>query len=224
MTEISYGSINDPGSWQAGADMRRHQISQVLHIITPAAAMCIVLSAGPETMFPSTAPAHAWVVWPWNALLAMAIGVIVWDGRALLLRRRGRRDALRFSVRSVEEAFRFAEEALGVNHGSTTSDHRRRTTATGLWETRAVAPLAALAYTATASEQASPLHWLASTVDQLATDGSERSWQCAAAAISAVSSHLHEAFVSVMNMSQPQRDSVVLVMRDAIIPCLAVGR
>jgi len=224
MTEISYRSINDPSLWPARADMRRHQISQILHIITPAAAMCIVLSAGPETVFPSTAPAHVWMIWPWNVLLAMAIGVIVWDGRALFLRHRGRRDALRFSVRSGEEAFRFAEEALGVNHGSENSDHRGRTTATGLWETCAVAPLAALAYTAAASEPARPLHWLASTVDQLAADGSERSWQRAAEAISAVSTHLHEAFVSVMNMSQRQRDSVVLVMRDAITPCLAVRR
>lgn len=223
MSEMSYGYVNGAStSWDA--DLRRHQISQLLHVITPAAAMCVALSAGPEAMFPPTASAATWMSWPWNLLLSMVFGVLAWDVRALWLRRRGRRRALNFPVNSVDQALRFAEDALGVNKSSQQSaGYGGPRTGAGLWETVAVLPLAALAFAASKPQHTDPMQWLTRTVDQLAADGSDRAWQLAAEAIgAAANTHLHDGFVRTTNMSQRQRDSLVLVMRDALAPYLAV--
>jgi hypothetical protein len=219
MSEMSYGYVNGANTWW-DADLRRRQISQLLHVITPAAAMCIVLSAGPEAMFPPVVSAATWMSWPWNLLLPMAFGVLAWDLRALLLRHRG---PLTLPVRSVDQAFRFAEDALLVSRWSRSpGGYVGPRTAAGVWETRAVLPLAALAFAA--SQHANPMQWLTRTIDQLATDGTDRAWDGAAKAIGGANIDLHEAFVQTMNMSPPQRDSLVLVMRDALAPLVAARR
>jgi hypothetical protein len=224
MSELSYGYVSGASTWW-DADLRRHQISQLLHVITPAAAMCIVLSAGPEAMFPPVVSAATWMSWPWNLLLSMVFGVLAWDVRALWLRRRGRRRALSFPVDSVDQAFRFAEDALGVNRWThQPGGYVGPGSGAGVWETLAVLPLAALAFAASKPQHTDPMQWLTRTVDQLATDGSDRAWQLAAEAVGVANTHLHDAFVRTTNMSQRQRDSLVLVMRDALAPLVAVRR
>lgn len=172
-------------------------------------------------MFPPIVSAATWMSWPWNLLLAMVFGVLAWDVRALWLRRRG---PLTLPVRSVDQAFRFAEDALRVSTWSRSpGGYVGPRTGAGLWESCAVLPLAALAFAASKSH-ASPMQWLTRTVDELATDGTDCAWQLAAEAVGGANIDLHEAFVRAMNMSQRQRDSVVLVMRDALAPLVAVRR
>jgi type IV secretion system protein VirD4 len=219
MRASSHG-FNDPNTWQQ-ADLRRRQISQLLHIMAPAASLCIVLSVGPDEMFPAGMTAAVWTSWPWNALLPLAAGVLIWDVRAAVLRRRGGRGALRptFPVVSVGQAFRFAEHALALR------DVGRGNSAV-VWESLAQAPLAALVYTASRLCEDMAMAWLEHTVCQLASPAHARTaWEQAATAVAAASPDLlHHRFVAAMGMDERQRDSVALVMREAITSPAAAQR
>lgn len=217
MDDISYGYIDYPGA-RLEPDVRRRQISQLLHVIAPAAAMCIVLSAGPEALFPPAMAARTFTGWPWNLLIAMALGVAIWDVRALLLRRRGR-GRLTLPVESLPHAVHFAEDALGV---STWAQGIRgyvgsRADAAGIWESQAVLPLAALAYVASGSQHGNAGEWLARTVTGLASADSDEAWREAACAVASADPLLRQSFMRAMCMQPRQRDSVALVMNEAIL-------
>lgn len=222
MSDTSFGYLNDPGIWW-DADVRRRQISQLLHVITPAVAMCVVLTAGPGAMFASTA---AWSTWPWNLLLAMGVGVLVWDVRALWLRRRVRRTPLTVPVDSIGQAFRFAEDALGLSAWPPSpGDYVGRRAAapidrgnTTVWESYAVLPLAALAYTASQTQDGNAMEWLTRTVTRLCSADADEAWGEAAHAVAATTTPtVHSSFFRTVNMEHRQRDSVALVMRDAVL-------
>lgn len=230
MSDMTYGDLNGPGIWLT-ADVRRRQISQLLHVITPAAAMCIVLTATPEVIFGSAA---SWSSWPWNLLLAIGLGVLLWDVRALLLRRRGRRTPLTVPVDSMVEAIRFAEDALGrgawpPGTGSYLGSRTPAVTdgdSTALWQSYAVPPLAALAYAASRSEVENPAEWLESTATRLTSSESDEGWCEAARAVGATAAPavVQSSFFRTMNMEPRQRDSVALVMREAVLGASAAVR
>lgn len=219
MSEMSYGYLNDSGN-RLDADVRRRQISQLLHVITPAAAMCLVLTASPQVMFASMA---TWLSWPWNLLLILGFGVLIWDMRALLLRRRARSTPATVPVESMTQAFRFAEEALGLSArppgyvGPRSAAAPRRDTST-LWQSSAVLPLAALAYAASQPENGDSREWLEHIVDGLTAADSDDAWRQAAHAVAATTEPtVNSSFFRAMNMEQRQRDSLALVMREAIL-------
>lgn len=229
MSDMTYRHLNGRGIWRT-ADVRRRQISQLLHVLAPAVAMCIVLTATPEVMFGSAA---TWSSWPWNLLLALGFAVLLWDVRALVLRRRARRTPLTMPVDSITQALRFAEDALGINAwpgtvgyvGSRPIPMVERDTRT-VWESYAVQPLAALAYAASQPQHHNPTHWLERTVTRLASSDSDDAWCEAARAVTAASAPaVQSSFFQTMNMERRQRDSVALVMREAILGTkLAVQR
>lgn len=216
MSDMSYGYLGHP-SIRLDADLRRRQISQLLHVITPTIALCLVLTAGPEQIF---APGATWTDWPWNLLLTMTFGIAVWDVRAALLRRRGR-EPLTFPVACAAQAWRFAEDVLGVNTGPSGSAGYvgpRRPPA-GIWEYCSVGPLAALAYTASQAPHVKAADWLVATLTRLASLDSDAAWQEAAhvVATTTVPTLLHSAFFRTMDMEDRQRTSVAVAMRDAIL-------
>lgn len=220
MSEMSYGYLDNPGI-RLDANVRRRQISQLLHVITPAAAMCLVLTASPQVMFDSMA---TWLSWPWNLLLALAFGVLIWDLRALLLRRRGRVAPLTVPVKSMAHAIDFAEDSLGLSAwppgpgdyvGSRNAVARQSTT---VWHSYAVLPLAALAYAASQPQAGDAQEWLERTVTGLASADSDDAWREAARAVAAVAAPtVNSSFFHAMNMEQRHRDSVARVMREAIL-------
>lgn len=222
MSHSLYGNLNNPGTW-SDADVRRRQISQLLHALIPAAAMCVVLTAGPEVKV--TSPT-TWSSGSWNLLLALVFGVIVWDVLVLRLRRRGRRAPLTVPVDSVEHALRFAEDALGVNAwpwgrggyvGLRSVAAIDRDT-TMVWKSCAVWPLAALACAASVPQNDNAMGWLVGTVIRLSSIDSDDVWAEVAHAVAATTPPtMHSSFVRVMNMGHRQRDSVAVVMRDAVL-------
>lgn len=222
MSDSSYGNLNNPVIW-SDADVRRWQISQLLHALTPAAALCVVLTAGPEGTV--TSPA-TWSSSPWNLLFTMGFGVLVWDVRALWLRRRGRRTPLTVPVDSIEHAWSFAEDALGVNawpSGRGGLVGLRSVTAidrdtTMVWKSFAVQPLAALAYAASELQNDNAMGWLVRTVTRLSCADSDDAWAEAAHAVAATTPPMmHSSFGRAVNMEHRQRDSVAVVMRDAVL-------
>lgn len=199
---------------------RRRQISQVLHVIAPAAAMCIALSDGPEVMCPALVTVTTWTVWPWNALLCMAAAILLWDVRVFWLRRRGAPTLLRptLPVNSPYQALRFSEDILDLTNVQRGGD-------SGLWEAAAAVPLAALAYTASQLGERMALPWLERTVGQLAAEAPTAVWEEAAETVAAATPELlHHGFVGAMRMNERQRESVAHVMRDAITEHAAVRR
>lgn len=222
MSDMSYGYLNDFGS-RLDADVRRRQVSQLLHVITPAAAMCLVLTASPQVMFGSAA---TWLSWPWNLMLGLIIGVLIWDVRALLLRRCGSTSPVTVPVDSMAQAFHFAEDALGLSaRPPGPGDYVGPRSAAGsndgsslMWRSCAVLPLAALAYAASQPENGTSREWLEHIVTGLASADSDDAWREAAHAVAATTAPtVNSSFFHAMNMEQRQRDSVALVMREAIL-------
>lgn len=223
MNDHSYEYLNTSNMW-SDPDTRRRQISQLLHVLAPTAALCVVLTAGPDMM---AAPPATWSNGPWNLVLAMGFCVFVWDMRALWLRRRAQRAPAALPVHSIGHAFRFAEDALGVHDGwpSGRGDyvgHRSGPVidgdTSGVWASCAVQPLAALAYAASQPRNDGAMEWLVHTVTRLSCADSDDAWRDAAHAIAATTGPtMRASFFRTMNMEHRQRQSVALVMRDAVL-------
>ncbi|WP_131536380.1 hypothetical protein [Mycolicibacterium aromaticivorans] len=212
-----------PPTMRSDPDTRRRQISQLLHVLAPTAALCVVLTAGPDMMAASPA---AWAKGPWNLVLAIGFGVLVWDMRALWLRRRARRAPATLPVHSIGHAFRFAEDALGVRAwpsgrgdyvGHRSAAEIDRDTS-GVWASYAVQPLAALACAASQPRKDGAMEWLVHTVTRLSCADSDDAWRDAAHAVAATTDPtMRASFFRTMNMEHRQRQSVALVMRDAVL-------
>ena len=78
-------------------------------------------------------------------------------------------------------------------------------------------PLAALAYVASGSQHGNAGEWLARTVTGLASADSDEAWREAACAVASADPLLRQSFMRAMCMQPRQRDSVALVMNEAIL-------
>lgn len=87
----------------------------------------------------------------------------------------------------------------------------------GLWREIAERPLTALIYTA--SQHPRPLAWLEHTVSRLGAGEHDAGWAEAVEAAGAVDSALCQWVKGASVMCRGQRDSVALVMREAVALC-----
>lgn len=195
---------NIPG-WmgeQMGLRSGGHAVAIGLSIV----GAVVVAYAGPERMFPTNMSAATLNTWPWLVLWTIMAALIVWELHAVSLRHQWRCASRELRFESVSRALRFANDTLALSgqgrHGS-------------VWHDQAVAPLAALVYAASSRGNGEGMPWVRSMVARLADEGAE-GWRAMAAAVAHVDDLLTARVTWWADADPRQRDSVALVLCEAV--------
>jgi hypothetical protein len=178
-------------------------------------AVVVVAAAGPERMFPDPMTAATVISWLW--LLVWCTIATALAGRLLLarLRTRSRRENRVGRVDSMWRAMSLAEDML--------RRQSRRGRHEELWCSVAVAPLAALLYTASPKGNGLGLAWLATLTGPLCDEHSAAGWR-QAAALTDVDALFSSRVSDIGSWDARQRASLGVTIRDAVADELGVLR
>ena len=166
----------------------------------------VVAGAGPELMFPPNMTTATLGTLPWMALWTVAALLGMWQINAAAVRRRMRTASRELRFESLSRAADYAEDLLTLSgHGPVDA----------FWRATAVAPLTALVYAASTRGNGEGMPWVRAMVERLSTGGAD-GWHAAAQAVADVDETLQPSIDRWGDASAGQRDSVALVMREAV--------
>lgn len=166
----------------------------------------VVAGAGPELMFPPNMTAATLGTLPWVALWTVAALLGMWHINAAAMRHRMRVASRELRFESLSRAADYAEDILTLSgHGPVDA----------FWRATAVAPLTALVYAASTRGNGEGMPWVRAMVDRLSADGAA-GWHVAAQAVGDIDEKLQPGIDRWADTSAGQRDSVALVMREAV--------
>ncbi|GAA2429053.1 hypothetical protein [Mycolicibacterium llatzerense] len=166
----------------------------------------VVAGAGPDLMFPANMTAATLGTLPWVALWTVAVLLGAWHVNAAAMQHRMRAASRELRFESLSRATDYAEDILTLSgHGP----------ADAIWRVMAAAPLTAIVYAASTRGNGEGMPWVRETVERLSTDGAA-GWHAAADAVADIDERLQPHLDRWVDSDARQRDSVALVMREAV--------